>query len=309
MVVTSRSAEHVDETCREVERACGRPCIGLQLDLTDTDAVARVVADVTDRFGRIDILSNNAGLGSPHTPSLVETTDEEWDELFRVNVTGMFSSCRAARPHMQRGAAIVNMASINAFVGADNHAAYVATKGAVMQLSRALAVELAPAGIRVNAVCPGVIDSPLTDRYVLASDDPDAASARLCCRVTDATSRDRSGGCELRPLPRLGRIILRDRLRPRGRRRDDGPVTRTAANVTGSSGARFPAYLTTPFGREKIEKSSSCNAVMIGVIGASAARQASSASDSRPRRESGPDASRRIPTGPACGGRQVLEKE
>jgi NAD(P)-dependent dehydrogenase (short-subunit alcohol dehydrogenase family) len=177
VVVTSRSADHVDETCREIERACGRPGVGLALDLTDGEAVTLMVADVAERFGRIDILSNNAGLGSPHTPSLVETTDEEWDELFRVNVTGMFWSCRAARPHMQRGAAIVNMASINAFVGADNHAAYVATKGAVMQLSRALAVELAPAGIRVNAVCPGVIDSPLTDRYVQASDDPDALLA------------------------------------------------------------------------------------------------------------------------------------
>jgi NAD(P)-dependent dehydrogenase (short-subunit alcohol dehydrogenase family) len=175
VVVTSRSAEHVEETCREVERACGRPAVGLQLDLTDAEAVARVVAEVADRFGSIDILSNNAGLGSPRTPSLVETTNEEWDELFRVNVTGTFWSCRAARPHMRSGGAIVNVASINAFVGAENHAAYVATKGAVMQLTRALAVELAPSGIRVNAVCPGVIDTPLTDRYLRESGDPGAA--------------------------------------------------------------------------------------------------------------------------------------
>jgi NAD(P)-dependent dehydrogenase (short-subunit alcohol dehydrogenase family) len=174
VVVTSRSASHVEETCREVERAGGRPALGLPLDITDAGAVSRVVDEVANRLGRIDILSNNAGLGSPHTPSLAETTDQEWEEMFSVNVTGMFRVCRGARPYMEAGASIVNVASINAFVGAENHSAYVASKGAVMQLTRALAVELARHGIRANAVCPGVIDTPLTDLYLEASADPEA---------------------------------------------------------------------------------------------------------------------------------------
>jgi NAD(P)-dependent dehydrogenase (short-subunit alcohol dehydrogenase family) len=74
---------------------------------------------------------------------------------------------------MTRGASIVNVASINAFVGAPNHSAYIASKGAVMQLTRALAVELAADGIRANAVCPGVIDTPLTDLYLEESTNPD----------------------------------------------------------------------------------------------------------------------------------------
>jgi NAD(P)-dependent dehydrogenase (short-subunit alcohol dehydrogenase family) len=173
VIVTSRNAEHVEETRRETEQACGRPVTGFPLDVTDPAAVERGVARVTESFGRIDILSNNAGLGSPHTPSLTETTGEEWEELFRVNVTGMFWVCRAAVPHMASGASIVNMASINSFVGADRHAAYVATKGAVMQFTRALAIEFAPLGIRVNAVCPGVIDTPLTDLYLERASEPD----------------------------------------------------------------------------------------------------------------------------------------
>jgi dihydroanticapsin dehydrogenase len=177
VVVSSRTPEHVDETCAQVERAAGRAPLALPLDVADRTAVDGVVGEVAERFGRIDILSNNAGIDLVHGPSLVETSDEEWEELFRVNVTGMFWACRAAVPVMPAGGSIVNMASINSFIAWENDAPYTATKGAVLQFTRALALELAPRDIRANCVCPGVIDTPLTDAFLERADDPEALRA------------------------------------------------------------------------------------------------------------------------------------
>jgi NAD(P)-dependent dehydrogenase (short-subunit alcohol dehydrogenase family) len=174
VVVTSQTAAHVDETCRLATEVSGRELLGLQLDVGDSDAVEQLVAKVVERFGRIDVLSNNAGIELVHGPSVAETTDEEWDRVFRVNVTGTFYACRAAGPHMPDGSSIVNMASMNSFVAWENDAAYTATKGAVLQFTRALALELAPRHVRVNAVCPGVIDTPLTDAFLERADDPEA---------------------------------------------------------------------------------------------------------------------------------------
>ncbi len=112
-----------------------------------------------------------------HGPPLTETTDEEWERIFRVNVTGMFYACRAAIPHMPDGSSIVNMASINSFIAWENDAPYTATKGAVLQFTRALALELAPRAIRANAVCPGVIDTPLTTSFLDLASDPEALRA------------------------------------------------------------------------------------------------------------------------------------
>ena len=177
VIVTSQTAAHVEETRRLAAEASGREQLGLQLDVGDGDAVARVVGQVVESFGRIDILSNNAGIELVHGPSVVETTDDEWERVFRVNVSGTFYACRAAIPHMPDGSSIVNMASINSFVAWENDAPYTATKGAVLQLTRALALELAPRNVRANAVCPGVIDTPLTDAFLERAEDPEALRA------------------------------------------------------------------------------------------------------------------------------------
>ena len=174
VVVTSQTPRNVEETCRLAEEASGRAPLGIPLDIGERASVDDVVGQVVERFGRIDILSNNAGIELAHGPPLTETTDEEWERIFRVNVTGMFYACRAAIPHMPDGSSIVNMASINSFIAWENDAPYTATKGAVLQLTRALALELAPRAIRVNAVCPGVIDTPLTTSFLDLASDPEA---------------------------------------------------------------------------------------------------------------------------------------
>jgi NAD(P)-dependent dehydrogenase (short-subunit alcohol dehydrogenase family) len=174
VVVTSQTAANVEETRRLAAEASGRSVVGLTLDIADGDAVDRVTAEIVERFGRIDILSNNAGIELVHGPAVVQTTNDEWERIFRVNVTGMFYTCRAIVPSMRAGGSIVNMASINSFIAGENNAVYTASKGAVLQFTRALALELAPRAVRVNAVCPGIIDTPLTDLFLDAADDPDA---------------------------------------------------------------------------------------------------------------------------------------
>jgi NAD(P)-dependent dehydrogenase (short-subunit alcohol dehydrogenase family) len=174
VVVTSRTPVHVDEVAAEVEDASGRVPLAFALDVGDRASVDAGIARVVEHHGRIDILSNNAGIELPHGPSFVDTTDEEWERIMRVNVTGYFWACRAALPHMPRGGAIVNMASINSYIAWPNDTPYTTSKGALLQLTRALALEVAPHGIRVNAVCPGIIDTPLTDSFLELADDADA---------------------------------------------------------------------------------------------------------------------------------------
>jgi meso-butanediol dehydrogenase/(S,S)-butanediol dehydrogenase/diacetyl reductase len=177
VVVTSRSPEHVDETCSQVEQVSGRRPLGLPLDVSDRAAVDRVVDEAAARLGRIDIVVANAGFGLPEAPSVPDTGDEDWDRLFAVNVTGVFATCRAALRHMPDGGSIVTVGSINSFVSWPGDGPYTATKGAVLQLTRGLAVDLAPRAIRANCVCPGVIDTPFTRLWLDRAEDPDALAA------------------------------------------------------------------------------------------------------------------------------------
>jgi NAD(P)-dependent dehydrogenase (short-subunit alcohol dehydrogenase family) len=174
VVVTSRTPAHVEATASRIEAYGGRVAARQVLDVGEPAAIAEAIADLGRELGRLDVVVNNAGIELTHAPGPEDVRDEEWDLIFRVNVAGMFRVCRAAIPLIPEGGAIVNIGSISSFVAWPNDLPYTASKGAVLQLTRALAVDLAPRRIRVNCVCPGIIDTPLTRAFIEASPDPGA---------------------------------------------------------------------------------------------------------------------------------------
>jgi dihydroanticapsin dehydrogenase len=150
---------------------------GIDLDVRDQASIDAAIAATVERFGRIDILSNNAGVDEPSEPAVAEMSDEVWDSTMQVNVTGVFKVCRAAIPVMSDGGSIVNMASRDALIARRNAAAYCASKAALLQLTRSIALELADRRIRANCVCPGVVDTPLVDLFTDRAQDPAALRA------------------------------------------------------------------------------------------------------------------------------------
>jgi NAD(P)-dependent dehydrogenase (short-subunit alcohol dehydrogenase family) len=151
----------------------------VRADLTDDASVRTAVAAAVERLGGLDVLVNNAGIGAQGP---VETsTDEEWRAVLEVNVLGTARVSRAAWPHLRASsaAAIVNTSSIVATAGLPQRAIYSASKGAVSALTRAMAADGMPDGIRVNAVDPGTADTPWVQRLLQSADDPAAERAAL----------------------------------------------------------------------------------------------------------------------------------
>jgi NAD(P)-dependent dehydrogenase (short-subunit alcohol dehydrogenase family) len=150
------------------------PLVGVACDVADDASVRAAVSMVADRFGRLDIVINNAGIGAVGT--VADNPDQEWMRVLDVNVVGMARVSRVALPYLRRSptAAIVNVGSFAATVGLSGRALYSASKGAVLALTRAMAADHVREGIRVNCVNPGSVATAWVDRLVALADDPDA---------------------------------------------------------------------------------------------------------------------------------------
>jgi NAD(P)-dependent dehydrogenase (short-subunit alcohol dehydrogenase family) len=138
------------------------------------DAEVRTAVDhAVEAFGSLDVLYNNAGVNS--SGSVADATEEDWDRCFAVNAKGTFLCSRAAVEYLAASGsgAIVNQGSVAALVGVPRFAAYCAAKGAVVALTRSMAIDLAPRGIRVNAICPGTVFTPLMEPMLRARGDGD----------------------------------------------------------------------------------------------------------------------------------------
>lgn len=166
----------------------GARAIFVAADVANAAACTRVIAETLDVFGQLDVLFNNAGV--IRRASITDTTEAEWDRVMAINVKGVFLLSKQAVPAMPAGSSIINAGSGWGLVGGRAAAAYCASKGAVVQLTRAMALDHGSQGIRVNCVCPGDTDTPLL---------------ALEAEQLGAPAHDFFRGAAARPLGRIGR--------------------------------------------------------------------------------------------------------
>jgi len=160
------------------EHAIGE--LALRADLTEEDDVRELYGRVRDELGQIDVLFNNAGISPTDDASVLDTTLEAWERVQAANLRSVFFCCKHGIPHLEAngGGSVINTASFVAILGAaTSQISYTASKGGVLALSRELGVEFAKRGIRVNALCPGPVDTPLLRE--LYAKDPEQAARRL----------------------------------------------------------------------------------------------------------------------------------
>jgi len=175
VVVADINIEGAEETAGRIE-AAGGTALAVQTDVSQPDSVQDLVAQTLERFSRVDVLLNNAAIQVNKT--VEDTTFEEWNREIAVNLGGVFLCSKYFLPHLRatRGN-IVNMSSVNGYFVEPFCAGYCATKGAIIALTKAMAIDHGKEGIRVNCICPGYIDAGLAEGYFQAQPDPVAARA------------------------------------------------------------------------------------------------------------------------------------
>ena len=174
VVVADRNGPAAEATAADARGLGRREALALEVDVATAADVRRMIDETVRRFGRLDVLVNNAGYGIAGT--VVDTEEADWDALMAVNLKGVYLGCKYAIPVMRRqgGGVIVNTASTVSTVGIPNRAAYCASKGGDAALTRAMALDHVDDNIRVNCVAPGTLESPYFDEILRRSDDPAA---------------------------------------------------------------------------------------------------------------------------------------
>jgi NAD(P)-dependent dehydrogenase (short-subunit alcohol dehydrogenase family) len=167
--------EHGEQTAAEA-----RDAFFFEVDVSDPDSVRAMYDATAARYGGIDVLYNNAGISPADDGSILETEADAWERVQSVNARGVYLCCRHGIPHLleRGGGSVINVASFVALVGAaTSQISYTASKGAVLAMTRELGVQFARRGVRVNALCPGPVETPLL--LAIWGDDPAAAQRRL----------------------------------------------------------------------------------------------------------------------------------
>lgn len=165
IVVFGRRPEPLNETVQLIKQKGGK-AIAIPTDVSLFEQVQKAVQQVVTQFGKIDILVNNAGVYLPH--DALSASEEEWNTVISIDLKGVWTCAKAVLPQMLKAGSgkIVNIASIAGLIGFEQSAAYCAAKGAVVNLTREMALDYAPKGINVNAIAPGVIESDMTKPFL-----------------------------------------------------------------------------------------------------------------------------------------------
>jgi NAD(P)-dependent dehydrogenase (short-subunit alcohol dehydrogenase family) len=170
----------VDRERGEQTAAEARDAFFFEVDVSDGDSVRAMYDATVERYGGIDVLYNNAGVSPADDASILETEPDAWDRVQAVNTRGVYLCCKHGIPHLleRGGGSVINVASFVALVGAaTSQISYTASKGAVLAMTRELGVQFARRGVRVNALCPGPVETPLL--LAIWGEDPAAAQRRL----------------------------------------------------------------------------------------------------------------------------------
>lgn len=180
VVLGDRSLDRANQIADEI----GRDVTPLSLDVLSEDSCRVFISSAVRELGGLDILINCAGVGGVGPPrALGDLPSDAWRHTIDTNLTGTYLVTHFALPHMSRGGAIVNLASTYAIVAGPKLSAYSASKGGIVQLTRAVAVDYAHAGIRANAIAPGFVDTPMLRGDIAKSEDPLAAMADILERI------------------------------------------------------------------------------------------------------------------------------